>query len=173
MILRFAHRGMVEPNLIALAQPPMDALSQASGETVNLAVPGASGVEHIAQVDSKHFLGTGHWIGRSVPYDRTAVGKVFLAHGAVDPSQGSAGDAEELGRCRSDGFATAIDQLEPGLTAMAAPVRGPTGDVIAALSVSGPTSRLTEVRVQELLPLVIEQAAALSGALGHGDGPAV
>jgi DNA-binding IclR family transcriptional regulator len=168
MILRFAHRGMVEPSLIALAQQPMDALSEVSGETVNLAVPGPAGVEHIAQVDSRHFLGTGQWIGRSVPYDRTAVGKVFLANGSAPPS-GSADGAAELERCRLEGFATAVDQLEPGLTAMAAPVRGPTGDVIAALSVSGPTSRLSEARVQELRPLVIRQAQILGARLGHED----
>ncbi len=169
MILRFAHRGMVEPSLIATAQAPMDALSEVSGETINLAVPGPEGVEHVAQVDSRHFLGTGQWLGRSVPYDRTAVGKVFLAHGSVELPTGSGDGADELERCRREGFATAVDQLEPGLTAMAAPVRGPTGDVIAALSVSGPTSRLSEARVQELRPLVIRQANALSAGLGHED----
>jgi DNA-binding IclR family transcriptional regulator len=169
MILRFAHRGMVEPSLIATAQAPMDALSEVSGETINLAVPGPVGVEHIAQVDSRHFLGTGQWIGRSVPYDRTAVGKVFLAHGSVELPTGSGDGADELERCRREGFATAVDQLEPGLTAMAAPVRGPTGDVIAALSVSGPTSRLSEARVQELRPLIIRQANAVSAGLGHED----
>ena len=169
MILRYAHRGMVEPSLIAMAQQPMEALSEASGETINLAVPGPAGVEHIAQVDSRHFLGTGQWIGRSVPYDRTAVGKIFLAHGAVELPGGS-DDGDGMSRCRREGFATAVDQLEPGLTAMAAPVRGPTGDVIAALSVSGPTSRLSEARVRELRPVVIGQAHALSAALGHEDG---
>jgi IclR family transcriptional regulator, acetate operon repressor len=168
MILRYAHRGMVEPSLIAMAQRPMDALSEVSGETINLAVPGPTGVEHIAQVDSRHFLGTGQWIGRSVPYDRTAVGKIFLAHGAVELPSGS-DDGDEMRRCRHEGFATAVDQLEPGLTAMAAPVRGPTGDVIAALSLSGPTSRLSEARVHELRPVLIGQAHALSAALGHED----
>ena len=169
MILRFAHRGMVEPSLIAMAQEPMDALSRVSGETINLAVPGPMGVEHIAQVDSRHFLGTGQWIGRSVPYDRTAVGKVFLAHGSVELPTGFHDGAGGLERCRRDGLATAVDQLEPGLTAMAAPVRGPTGDVIAALSVSGPTSRLSEARARELEPLLIHQAHVLSVRLGHDD----
>ena len=53
---------------------------------------------------------------------------------------------------RRDGFATAVDELEVGLSAIAAPVRGPTGDVIAALSISGPTLRLTRARVAELAP---------------------
>src|SRR3954467_6221249 len=57
-ILRFAHRGIVDRSLVELAQEPLEVLAQASGETVNLAVPGSRGVEHLAQVDSVHFLGT-------------------------------------------------------------------------------------------------------------------
>ena len=123
-------------------------------------------MEHIAQVDSRHFLGTGRWIGRRVPYDRTAVGKVFAAHGVAPPGIDAQHDPDELRRCRREGFAAAIDELEPGLTAMASAVRGPTGDVIAALSLSGPTSRLPAARVAELKPLVIREARALGERLG-------
>jgi IclR family acetate operon transcriptional repressor len=169
-ILRIAYRAMVQPHLIELGREPMQVLSEASGETVNLAVPGSGGVEHIAQVDGRHFLGTGQWVGRTVPYDRTATGKVLLAHGAADqPAPSPLDGTGELERCRREGFATATDELEPGLTALAAPVRGPTGDVIAALSVAGPTLRLPTARIEELRPLLIAQARALSVRLGHDE----
>src|SRR5580704_10845370 len=80
-ILRVAQRSMLERNIVELAGPSLDALSEASGETINLAVPGRHGVEHLLQVDSRHFLGTGQWLGRTVDYHCTAVGKVFLALG--------------------------------------------------------------------------------------------
>ena len=80
-ILRVAERGLLERSLVELARPSLDALAQASGETINLAVPARLGVEHIAQVDSRHFLGAGQWVGRSVDYHCTAVGKVFMAFG--------------------------------------------------------------------------------------------
>ncbi len=82
-ILRFAHRGVVERNLVELAQRPLDTLGERSGETINLAVPGHGGVEHLAQVDSVHFLGTGQWVGRTVDYHTTAVGKILVAYGAA------------------------------------------------------------------------------------------
>jgi IclR family acetate operon transcriptional repressor len=50
---------------------------------------------------------------------------------------------------------------------VAAPVRGPTGDVIAALSISGPTMRLTPERIAELRPVLVKEAHALSERLGH------
>ncbi len=180
-ILRFAHRGVVERNLVELAQRPLDVLGERSGETVNLAVPGMRGVEHLAQVDSVHFLGTGQWVGRTVDYHTTAVGKVLVAYGAAELPPGrlrrvAAGTVvdralleAEFERVRRDAFATAIDELEPGLTALAAPVHGPTADVIAALAISGPTLRLPPERVAELKPVLTKEAAALSARLGHSD----
>src|SRR3954465_4562382 len=83
-ILRFAHRGGVERNLLELAQPSMEALSEASGETINVAAPTPYGVEHLAQVDARHFLGAGHWVGRRVEFHCTANGKISLAYGAAE-----------------------------------------------------------------------------------------
>ena len=150
--------------------PALDALAQATGETINLAVPGPDGVEHIAQVDSRHFLGAGQWLGRSVGYEHSANGRVFAAFGrAPATAAGPAGAApdRELQAVRRDGFATSIDELEIGLSAMAAPVRGARGEVIAALSISGPTLRMTPARVRELQPILISEARVLSRRLGH------
>src|SRR5450631_1784352 len=93
-ILRVAERGMLERNVVELARPSLDALGELSGETINLAVPARHGVEHVAQVDSRHFLGTGQWLGRTVDYHCTAVGKVFLAFGRAPlPTRALAGHA--------------------------------------------------------------------------------
>jgi IclR family transcriptional regulator, acetate operon repressor len=73
VMLRYARRGTLERSLAELAQAPLEVLARESGETVNLAVPGAQGVEHLAQVETRHFLGTGQWVGRIVPYETTAV----------------------------------------------------------------------------------------------------
>ena len=176
-IMRFAHRGAVERSLLELSGPALQALSEESGETVNLAVPSSDGVEHLAQVDARHFLGTGQWIGRRVPYHCTANGKVLVAFGAASLPEGRLArltphtilDRDqleaELEQIRADDFATAIDELEVGLSAMAAPVRGPTGDVIAALSLSGPSMRLTPTRIAGLRPVLTTEAQELSQRL--------
>ena len=59
---------------------------------------------------------------------------------------------------RSRGYATSVDELEVGLSALAAPVLDPGGAAVAALSISGPTSRLTADRMEELAPLLQEEA---------------
>jgi IclR family transcriptional regulator, acetate operon repressor len=168
-ILRVAERSMLERNIVEVSRPALDALAEASGETINLAVPGLEGVEHIAQVDSRHFLGAGQWLGRSVGYEHSANGKVFAAFGRAAFGRGPAEAAAraELEAVRRDGFATSIDELEIGLSAMAAPVRGARGEVIAALSISGPTLRMNDERIRELQPILISEAGTLSRRLGH------
>ena len=69
---------------------------------------------------------------------------------------------------REQGYAVAIDELEVGLTAVAAPIRSAHGDVIASMSVSGPSFRLTEERVVEVVRLVVAAAAEVSHRLGWG-----
>jgi len=159
VLRRFANRGQ----LVELAHPHLEALSEASGETINLAVPGPLGVEHLAQIESRHFLGTGQWVGRRVPYDRTAVGKVLMAFGGA-PATIAAPErlADELAVVRQNGYATAVDELEVGLTGMAAPV----ADGMGALSISGPTLRLTAERIADLYPTLIHEAQALGHDMG-------
>jgi DNA-binding IclR family transcriptional regulator len=181
-ILRFATQNGFERQLVEAAHDALELLGEASGETINIAIPASGAVEHIAQVDSSHFLGTGQWIGRRVAFHSTAVGKVFLAYGvatlADGPLEGEGPNTvverdeleRQLVRARADGFATAVDELEPGLAALAAPVHGPSGGVVAAISITGPTLRLTPRRIEELRPVLIEQAHALGERLGHSPG---
>jgi DNA-binding IclR family transcriptional regulator len=156
----------------------MRRLADESGETVNLMVPAAAGTEAIAQEDGRHLLGATNWIGRDVPDHASAAGKVFLAHGVsriaprlerltprtlVDP----AALAEDLAAVRERGYATLVDELEPGLSVVAAPVFDAGGGVVAALAVSGPTTRLPPHRLAVLGRVAIEQAGVVSERLGH------
>ncbi|MBD0290865.1 MAG: IclR family transcriptional regulator [Thermoleophilia bacterium] len=176
VLLRFAHRS--EETLVDLAGPALQRLAQESAETVNLAVPSPGGVEHLAQRDSRHFVGVGNWVGRRVPLHATANGKVFLAYAAAPlPAHldrlapatitDRALLERELRQIRARGYATAVDELEQGLAAVAAPVFGADGGVVAALSISGPGARLTHERIAALAPVLVEQSHELSAELGH------
>jgi IclR family transcriptional regulator, acetate operon repressor len=156
VLLRYASRDASQA-LVALAQPSLTRLADASGETINLAVPGPDGVEHLAQEDTAHLVGVTEWVGRRVPFALAANGKCFLAFGG--------GELDEAELIRSRGYATSVDELEVGLSALAAPVLAADDAAIAALSISGPTARLTEERIVELAPLLTHEAATLSRRL--------
>jgi DNA-binding IclR family transcriptional regulator len=179
VLVRFARREPDEQDLVELAAPALDRIAAETGETVNLAVAAPLGVEQLDQRDSRHFLGSTNWVGRRVPLHCSANGKVFLAFGSVPvPAElerltpKTVVDREELEReledVRRQGFATAVDELETGLWAVAAPIAGAAG-VLAAISVSGPATRLRPRLLDELGALLVREGTILSARLGSGE----
>lgn len=179
VLTRYAQRGGGTADLVVTAQPFLERLGAETGETVNLAVPGRGGVDLIAQVDSQYLLGAVNWVGLRVPAHCSALGKVFLAAGAVSLPPGrlerltpatitSRTDlAAELDGVRRRGWAMSPEELEVGLVAVAAPVCGEGGAVIAAISVSGPSLRLTPERTDAVGAALARESRMLSTALGH------
>jgi DNA-binding IclR family transcriptional regulator len=175
----YARRAAPGGDLVALAAASLDRLARRSGETVNLGVATETAAVMLDQRDSRHILGSTNWVGRRVAPHVSVVGKVFLAEGEMPFPQGALEPAgprsitdpdelrAELELTRARGYATALDELEPGLWAVAAPVRDASGRVVAALSVSGPTVRLEEGQLEELGQLVRDEAVVLSTRNGY------
>ncbi len=177
--LRFARsdRGITE--LVELARPSMRRLAAESGETANLIMPRAGGTEAIAQIDGSHLLGVTNWVGRPLGLHTTAAGKVFLAFGTAALADGELESltpatitdrdrlASELESVRERGYATLVDELETGLSAVAAPVHERDGEVVAVLCASGATLRLAPQRLELLGRVAVEQANEISARLGY------
>lgn len=176
---RYAGQDGSEQDLIELSRPYLRRLGEATGETINLGVARAGHVEQVSQVDSRYLIGATNWVGRPVPLHASAIGKVLLAYGGASLPSGRLGRrtgrtvtnraqlAAELAEVRQRGYAVAVDELETGLVAVAAPVVAPGGRVIAALAVSGPANRLTTPRIAEVAGRCRLEAAAFSALLGH------
>lgn len=165
-----------EDDLLRIAQPYLDALGALTGETVNLAVPLAGEVRQIAQVDSTYLLGAVNWLDRPVPFHCSALGRVFLAYGTPLPPgrlpkltertiTSRADLAEALEHVRRDGVAIVDSELEPGLVAVAAPIRSADDTVVAAVAVSGPSVRLTAAEIPSLARAVRASADDIAAAL--------
>jgi IclR family transcriptional regulator, acetate operon repressor len=178
VLVQYARRGAGNLDLVALARPTLERLAELSKETVNLAIPSGSGVETVAQVDSRYILGTTNWVGRQLVLHASALGKVLLAAGVAPiadvldaPTAKTIVDHDALQRdlalVRERGYATSIEELEPGLLAVAAGVRERSGAVIAALAISGPSIRLEARNLDRLGTLLVVEADALSARLGY------
>jgi DNA-binding IclR family transcriptional regulator len=173
----YASRREPYDELIRLARPTLEQLGVATGETVNLAVARGNAVVQIAQVDATYLLGTTNWVDVDVPAHCSALGKVFFAAGVLPlPSEPMERRTRhtvttvealraQLDRYRTQGYAEALGELEIGLDAVAAPVLDATGDVVAAVGVSGPSDRVHS-QLPQLGALLTSQAEALSGVLG-------
>lgn len=174
----YAARQSTVHDLAELVQPVLERLAEESGETATFAIPRGRDVVQVSQADGRYLLGATNWVGSEVPPHCSAQGKVFLAFGQLVPAETrleartsatittTAGLQTELAEVRRRGWAATWEELEVGLAAVAAPVRGPAGSVVGALSVSGPTARITRERLRSLGQLVVVQAAATSTQLG-------
>ena len=159
-----------------------------TGETVNLVILSGTETLYLDQVEGPSALQIHHWVGRRNPLHATANGRVLLAH-ASPPEQDaiiaaisdrqhrlpaltartltSSDDLRAaLAEVRRRGYDLAVDELEIGLTAVAAPVRGADGTVIGSLSVSGPGFRLTADRIEDTVRSVLTAADEVSRRMG-------
>jgi len=166
-----------------LALPFLEELVQKCQETANLAVLEDGSVLYIEQVlPPTRTLRMFADPGNRVPLHATGTGKVLLAYQPprliefildrtglsrqtvstiTDMSQLRA----ELQQIRRDGYATDYEEQEEGVRCLAAPVFGPDGNIFAAMSISGPASRLDKRRMDAMVPDLKEISAALSRAL--------
>lgn len=174
----YAARQDGDGDLVELTRPALERLGRATGETINLAVP-RGGVVLIAQVDSSFLLGASNWVGVPVPAHCSALGKVFFAFDALPTPTGalerrapaSPTTVEALTRdlngVRRRGWALAWEELEPGLVAVAAPVRAGDGRVVAAISISGPTARIQRPDVERMAALLITESRNVCDLLAY------
>jgi DNA-binding IclR family transcriptional regulator len=165
-INQFASRISSINRLVSKLQPLMRQIGNETGETISLAISGNDAVENIAQIDAKYLLSSRNWIGQKVPFHASAAGKVLLAFQNIDISKikldkltnstiVSKADLEsEISKVRNNNYAVIIDELEMGLVAISVPVKNETGEVIAALSVSGPSARLNQQKIKEIISLL-------------------
>lgn len=186
-VLRLAGATTARLDLVQEARPLSRQLASDTGETVNVAVLSESSALYLDQVAGSSALQPHNWVGQHIPLHATSNGKVLLS-GLDDASLDTVLDTllgtlaaytpqtitrraelrEELDRVRAQGYALAVDELEVGLTAVAAPIRNAHGDVVASMSVSGPSFRLPTERLDEVVRLVTEAAVEVSHRLGWG-----
>jgi DNA-binding IclR family transcriptional regulator len=182
-ILRLAGATTARLDLVQEARPIARQLAADTGETVNIAVLAESSALYLDQVAGSSALQPHNWVGQHIPLHATSNGKVLLCgldDAGLDAVLGKLATYTsrtitkraqlrgELDRVREQGYAVAVDELEVGLTAVAAPIRNAHGDVVASMSVSGPSFRLPEERVAEVVRLVMGAALEVSHRLGWG-----
>jgi DNA-binding IclR family transcriptional regulator len=182
-VLRLAGATTARLDLVQEARPVCRQLAADTGETVNIAVLSDSSALYLDQVAGSSALQPHNWVGQHIPLHATSNGKVLLSGLDDERVAELLGTLsrytpmtitrrtrlrEELGEVRDRGYAVAVDELEEGLTAVAAPIRNAHGDVVASMSVSGPTFRLTDARVDDVVPLLVEASGEVSHRLGWG-----
>jgi IclR family acetate operon transcriptional repressor len=175
-------RALRANDLRSASRACLERLAKQSGETATLEVLDGRQVLILDEVLSTHLVGTSQSIGTRWPAHATSTGKIllaFLAEGErrellkaplVRMTENTLTDLgrleRQLVRVRAQGYATAVEEIEVGFVAVGAPVRDHSGETIAAISLGGPSARLTLDRLPGLGAQVADAARDISAALG-------
>jgi IclR family KDG regulon transcriptional repressor len=164
-----------------VARPEMDALSKLSDETVHLSLLDGADVVYVDKVDSSQPVRAYTRIGGRAPAHAMATGKALLAFvedvdkllpkRLVEYTPLSIRDRDvlmkELESVRQLGYSINRGEYREGVCGIGAPIRNERAEVVAAIGISGPASRLSPARLKALAPQVYESARKISLALGY------
>jgi DNA-binding IclR family transcriptional regulator len=178
---RWATRLLEQLDLREIANPILRQLREEQGESVNLALLQGSELIYVEVFESPGILRTVESVGTRVPLHAAAIGKAVAAY--VDEShlgqllgpepypRLTSGTittwsklAKELAAIREAGYALDLENVEPGVVCIGAPIFR-NGRIAGAVSLSGPRTRLTDKAIRTLTPTVCDAAARITGSL--------
>lgn len=173
-------------DLRAEAKPYLRELEKATNEVVHLVVYDQGEVIYIEKLEGTETLRMHSKVGKRAPMHCTAVGKAILAHlplsvvldilerkGMPQHTDHTITDKEmflhELAVVRQKGYALDLEENEYGIRCIAVPIFDHSGNVIAAVSVSGPTIRMTDERIEQLQAHMRHIGKQISARLGYSE----
>lgn len=183
-LFELGQKAIARLGLAERARAHLERLAAELGETAHLCVLDGGDVLYLAKVEPSRTVRVPSTVGRRNPAHCTAVGKTLLAYLPADEVErllaarglpsftkntivSATALQRELVSIRARGYAVDDEEIEEGLTCVGAPVRDSSGEVVASISVAGPTFRVPKRRIPALGARVIEAADALSRELGH------
>ncbi|MGC9445647.1 IclR family transcriptional regulator [Cereibacter johrii] len=170
-------------DLISIARPAMQRLAEQTGETVHLSILDDIDVVYVDKIESAHHIRAHTSVGSRAPAFTVATGKAMLAHMPDDylerfrPHLRRYTDStrvtieelhEDIRLARAQGHAVVLQgEWREGIAACACAILGRTGDLVGAIGMSGPDSRIKRKLLKLIAPQVMEAAQSISAALGY------
>lgn len=169
-------------DLISLARPAMERLAAATGETVHLSVLDDTDVLYLDKIESEHHIRAHTRVGQRAPAWSVATGKAMLAYkpdsylDRFEPlfqqytttSRASLSELrDDVAAARAQGYSMVLHgEWREGIAAVACAIRGPTGELVGAIGMSGPDIRIKRKQLKEYAVHVVEAGRAIERSLG-------
>lgn len=171
-------------DLRAKVRPHLESLRQITNETIHLGILDDYQVVYIDKVESSEVIRMYSRIGKRVPAYCTSLGKILLAYSAKELIENLLLEkpllrrteftitdpellAEHLAQVKKQGYSIDNQEQELDIRCIAGPIFNYDGQILAAFSISGPTTRMTEDRVAKLSKLILKYSKEISASFGY------
>lgn len=183
-VLQLGFTALNSLEVAQIGQIYLKALSDACGETTNMAIRDGKEIVYVARNATWHIIGVNVQRGSRAPVYCTSMGKAQLIDLSLQELKDLLGEGPypklgpntiqflsdlvvELEKIRQQGYAVNDQELAPGLRSVAAPIRDSNGKIVAAINISMPGFRISREELEEsLAPKVMETARSISLSIG-------
>jgi len=167
--------GKNDPAVLFL--PEMQVLRDTIGETVSLyiidgyerlriqSVESQLPIRRVAPIGSRMPLSVGASSKVLVCYSKPHVQEMIFQHLKTKEQIDLVQFKKQLTKVETNGYATSFEEREPGTSALSVPILTRSGDILVALTISGPSNRLNYRRIKEILPILEESKKRLNGLI--------
>jgi len=184
-ICTLSHKLLSKNNIVFYAKPFLEHLADVFKEVTCLAIEQDMSMMYVATHDGPdNMLKSFHYIGKRAPMHCTGSGKLLLTNysddqlldyldkkGNIKPTGNTINTFKELKaeleRIRKQDYSIDNEECEVGMRCVAIPIRNYTGNIVAGLSVTGPSVRMPLEKIKENLPLLSNISKQLSALLGY------
>ncbi|MCB1467638.1 MAG: IclR family transcriptional regulator [Rhizobiaceae bacterium] len=177
------HHVIRRMDLVKLARPAMTKLAAATGETIHLSVLEGTDVIYLDKIESDHHIRAHTSVGARAPAYTVATGKAMLAQlpdsyleqfrsrltRFTDTTRTTIEELrEDVELARAQGYASVLHgEWREGIAACACAILGRSGELVGAIGMSGPDSRIKRKQIKQFSVDVLEAAGSISRALGY------
>ncbi len=174
-LIEYGFRALHQNPLPVVARPVIERLSESVLDTVHLAIEDAGEVLYLDKIPGRRGAEMRSRIGHRMPLTKTGIGKALLidaparwARLFADEQPGAAYPPFEgvMRACRERDASFDMEENEPGIRCVGAPIRDGRGEIVAAISVSATLPYMPTERMDALVPVVRKAAASISRGLG-------
>lgn len=183
-LFELGRKTIEKVDVIKVSRPYLEELRDSIKEVVHLVVQDGADIVYVDKVESENTIRMHSSIGKRSPMYCTSVGKALMAHMEDDEIENIWSDSNivaytehtiisfedmkaEIEKIRNQGYSVDEQENEIGVRCVGAAILDHTGSPVAAISVSGPTNRITKEKVEEIAKIAIGISEKISYELGY------
>ncbi|WP_181276257.1 IclR family transcriptional regulator [Brevibacterium oceani] len=181
-LIEYGFTALNQDPLPVVARESLEALAERTQDTIHLSVEDGESVLYLHKIPGRRGAEMRSRIGHRMPMTRTGVGKalllgqedrwerIFLAENLDADSATVDAFVTRMHRYTRDGASLDLEENEPGIRCVAAPIRDGSGDIVAGVSLSATRPYMPKDRMQALVPVMKAAAREISVRLGYQQG---